>query len=139
MESLVGLRSFPRALSLVAAVLGLAALANMLVTTRQRRRRELATLRSLGFTPRETRGSIIWQSVFVTAVAGAIGIVVGVVGGAAVWFATTHGIGVATDAPRPVASIASWTLVGLVVAVALGYLVGSRVALTSVAQSLNDE
>jgi hypothetical protein len=137
--SLAGLRSFPRALSVLAALLALAALANMLVATRQRRRRELATLRSLGFTPRETRGSVIWQSVFVTAVAGAIGVALGVFGGAVVWLATTHGIGVATDALRPVAAITSSTLLTLVVAIALGFLIGSRVALTSVAQSLNDE
>ena len=137
--SLAGLHSFPRALSVLAALLALAALANMLVATRQRRRRELATLRSLGFTPRETRGSVIWQSVFVTAVAGAIGVALGVLGGAVVWLATTHGIGVATDAIRPVAAIISSTLLTLVVAIALGFLIGSRVALTSVAQSLNDE
>jgi hypothetical protein len=137
--SLAGLRSFPRALSVLAALLALAALANMLVATRQRRRRELATLRSLGFTPQETRGSVIWQSVFVTAVAGAIGVALGVLGGAVVWLAATHGIGVATDARRPVAAIASSTLLTIVVAIALGFLIGSRVALTSVAQSLNDE
>ncbi|MEY2553390.1 MAG: putative transport system permease protein, partial [Ilumatobacteraceae bacterium] len=138
-ESLAGLRSFPRALGVLAALLALAALGNMLVATRQRRRRELATLRSLGFTPGETRGSVIWQSVFVATVAGSIGVVGGVVGGAAVWLAATHGIGVATDARRPVASITSSTLVALVVAVALGFLIGSRIAVTSVAESLNDE
>lgn len=137
--SLAGLRSFPRALLVLAALLALAALANMLVATRQRRRRELATLRSLGFTPRQARGSVIWQSVFITAVAGAIGVALGVLGGAVVWTATTHGIGVATDARQPVTAITSSTLLTLVVAIALGFLIGSRVAHTSVAQSLNDE
>ena len=45
----------------------------------------------------------------------------------------------ATDALRPVAAITSSTLLTLVAAIALGFLIGSRVALTSVAQSLNDE
>src|SRR5207247_10068379 len=54
-QNLAGLRPFPRVLAVVAAVLGLAALGNMLVTTRQRRRREFATLRSMGLTPRQSR------------------------------------------------------------------------------------
>ena len=138
-ESLAGLRSFPRALAALAGLLAVAALGNMLVATRQRRRRELATLRSLGFTPHDTRGSVIWQSVFVTVVAGSIGLAGGVLGGTAVWLAATHGIGVATDAHRPVASITSSVVAALVVAIALGFAIGSRIAVTSVAESLSDE
>jgi ABC-type antimicrobial peptide transport system permease subunit len=138
-ESLAGLRPFPRVLAAVASVLGLAALANMLVTTRQRRRRELATLRAIGLTRRQISGCVVWQSLSVTGLALAIGIPIGIIGGAGVWLATTRRSGVATDASRPLASITLWSFVALTTAVAIGIPIGLRTAHASVAESLHDE
>ena len=138
-QNLAGLRPFPRVLAVVAAVLGLAALGNMLVTTRQRRRREFATLRSMGLTPRQSRGCVVWQSMSVTGLALGIGIPIGIVGGAGVWVATTRHIGVATDASRPLVSITLWSLVALAMAIAISIPIGSRTAHASLAESLHDE
>ncbi|HUP76714.1 MAG TPA: ABC transporter permease [Acidimicrobiales bacterium] len=138
-ESLAGLRPFPRVLAAVASVLGIAALANMLVTTRQRRRRELATLRAIGLTRRQISGCVVWQSLSVTGLALAVGIPIGIVGGAGVWLATTRRSGVATDASRPLASITLWSFAALTTAVAIGIPIGLRTAHANVAKSLHDE
>ena len=107
--SLDGLRSFPRALAAVAILLGSAVLLNMLLATRHRRRRELATLASLGLTSRGLRNCVVWQSVGVVAVSAVLGIAAGIAAGAAVWIATTDGIGVATDVNRPLLAIGMWS------------------------------
>jgi hypothetical protein len=138
-ESLRGLRPFPPVLAVVAGLLGLAALANMLLTTQQRRRRELATLRGLGFTPRSIRRCGLWQSIGVTLVAATPAIVVGVLTGAAVWLAATRRIGVATDASTPVAWLVFGVLCAFVIASCLGLLTAARHARAPVAASLHDE
>ena len=118
--SLDGLRSFPGALAAVAILLGSAVLLNMLLATRHRRRRELATLSSLGLTSRGLRNCVVWQSV-------------------GVWIATTDGIGVATDVNRPLLAIGLWSSLALAVAVLLGTLAGARAARLDVAGSLRRE
>jgi ABC-type antimicrobial peptide transport system permease subunit len=111
----------------------------MLLSTRHRRRRELATLSSLGLTTRGLRNCVVWQSLGVVAVSAVLGIVAGVAGGAAIWIATTGGIGVATDVNRPLAVIGVWTSVALAAAVLLGTIAGARAARLDVAQSLRHE
>jgi hypothetical protein len=137
--SLASLRSFPTALAIVAALLGSAVLLNMLVATRTRRRRELATLWSLGLTSRELRGCVAWQSAGIVAIALVLGTVAGLAAGGEVWIAATDGIGVATDVTRPLAAIGLWASVALAAAVVLGSLSGSRLADVHLAGSLRQE
>ena len=137
--TLASLRSFPTALVAVAAVLGSAVLLNMLIATRTRRRRELATLWSLGLTSRELRGCVAWQSVGIVAIALVLGTIAGLAAGGAVWIAATDGIGVATDVSRPVTAIVVWSCVALAVAVVLGSLSGSRLRNIHLAGSLRQE
>src|SRR5262249_10490469 len=68
-QNLTTLRRFPVALAAFAAFLALAALVNVLVTTVRRRRRELATLRSIGLTPNQTSACVVWQGVSISVVA----------------------------------------------------------------------
>ena len=137
--NLAGLRSFPRALAAVASLLGAAVLLNLLVATRNRRRRELATLWSLGLTARGLRGCVVWQSLGVVAVALVLGTVAGVAAGASVWVATTDGIGVATDINRPLSAIGLWSVAVLAAALALGTLAGAGAGRLDVAKSLRHE
>jgi putative ABC transport system permease protein len=125
-ENLRGLQRFPRILAGFTALLGIAALQNVLVTTLRRRRRELATLRTLGLTPRQTSRCITWQSLSLTTVALAVGVPVGIVAGARTWAAATQSIGVATDPNRPVLTIVVFSLVTLAFAIAISIPVGWR-------------
>jgi ABC-type antimicrobial peptide transport system permease subunit len=138
-ENLASLRSFPRILAGVASLLGLAALANMLVTTLRRRRGELATLCSLGLTPRQAGGCVVGQSVSVAGLALALGVPLGILAGAGVWRAATSGIGVATDATHPLVSIAVVSLAAIALAIAISLPVASRAAHMRPAEALRSE
>jgi ABC-type lipoprotein release transport system permease subunit len=138
-ENVTSLRSFPLFLVGFMTLLGLAALGNVLVTTVRRRRVELATLQSIGLTPRQTGACVLWQSMSVLAVALLVGIPLGLVLGAEVWAAITRGIGVATDASRPVAGVAVTSLAALVLALAVGASVGWRAARMRPAEALHGE
>ena len=111
--SLDGLRSFPRALAAVAILLGSAVLLNMLArdpassTARAGHAREprtdvagIAQLRRVAERRRRGRQFVL-------------GTAAGVAAGAAVWIATTDGIGVATDVNRPLAAIGVWSSIAL--------------------------
>lgn len=137
--SVIALRRFPLVLAAVAGLLMVAVLGNLSMSTQQRRRRTLATLRSIGFTPADTIRVSIWQSVAATAVAAVVGSAVGVVAGASVWVSATHGSGVGHDASRPVAAIAACVGVLMTVAVVLGAIAALRTARSSVAAALHDE
>lgn len=99
--NLAGLRTLPKWLAAFVAALGLASLLHTLVTTLRRRRRSLATLRGMGFTKRQTVGSVVWQAVSLGVAGVVVGIPLGLIVGRAAWWAVTDPIGVVTDATRP--------------------------------------
>ena len=103
--NLLGVRGLPRSLAAFVVALGLASLAHVLATTLGRRRHELATLRSLGLTPRQTVGCIVWQAVTIAAAGLLIGIPLGLIAGRAAWWAIADPIGVSTDASRPLIGV----------------------------------
>ena len=117
--NLLGVRSLPRWLAVFVAVLGLASVGHVLLTTSWRRRAELATLRSLGLSRRQTGLCIVYQAVTITLVGLAFGIPLGIVAGNAAWFVVANPIGVATDATRSIAALGVVALPALVVAALL--------------------
>lgn len=100
--NLGSIRSVPQWLAVLVSLLGIASLVHVLVTTVWRRGGELATLRSLGMTPRQTQGCIVWQATTIAALGLVVGVPLGLIAGDAAWFAITDPIGVATDTDRPV-------------------------------------
>ena len=83
--SLGHLESLPFALGIFFALLATATVAHALVTTVRRRRHELAVLRSLGFTRRQTRGAIAWQATLIAAAGLIVGVPLGILAGRALW------------------------------------------------------
>jgi putative ABC transport system permease protein len=83
--SLQRLRSTPTALASMLAVLLAAAVANALVVTVRRRRRDLAVLRTLGFTTGQIVRTVLWQAATVGFVGIVVGIPVGIVIGRWTW------------------------------------------------------
>jgi hypothetical protein len=83
--SLGHLGSLPLALGIFFALLATATVAHALVTTVRRRRHELAVLRSLGFTRRQTRLAIAWQATLIAAAGLIVGVPLGIVAGRLVW------------------------------------------------------
>jgi putative ABC transport system permease protein len=78
-------RSLPFALAIFFALLACATVAHALVTTVRRRGHDLAILRSIGFTRRDARFAIAWQSTLLAVAGLAIGVPLGIIAGRLVW------------------------------------------------------
>jgi predicted lysophospholipase L1 biosynthesis ABC-type transport system permease subunit len=118
------LRPFTLWLALVLGGLALGTMVHGLALTRRLRTRELSTLTALGLRPSQIRGSIVWQSVLLTATTAAVGVTAGIVAALAVWRATADHLGVVSPASSPTLAIAGIALafalvVAAVVATAL--------------------
>jgi putative ABC transport system permease protein len=137
--NLLGVRALPRWLAAFVVVLGLGSLAHVLATTLGRRRHELATLRSLGLTPRQTVGCIVWQAVTIAAAGLVIGIPIGLIAGRAAWWAVADPIGVRTDASQPLIGVIALCFAALAAAALLAVPLGRQANHTASAAGLHTE
>lgn len=94
---------FPQVLAGFLVVLSVVGVAHGLVATVRRRRRDLAVLCALGFTPGQRRRAVAWQAAVLAAVGMALGLPLGIVAGRWAWAAMAGDLGVATDAAVPAA------------------------------------
>jgi hypothetical protein len=123
----------------VAAVLLTGVLVHSVALTVRRRGKELAVIRALGSTARQTRSALRSQSLWMTAAALAFGLPLGVVTGILVWRRVAKGFGVADDMAWPVISILVLLLL-LVLAVAVAsWWPARRTNRSTVADSLRTE
>ena len=90
-------RTTPVVLAGLLALLGAATVAHALVTTIRRRRRELAMLKTLGFTRRQVSASIAWQASTIAVVAVIVGVPLGVAVGRTLWSVLARSIGVVAE------------------------------------------
>lgn len=95
LRNLDRIASAPWVIAGLVAALAIAAVGHALVTTVRRRRREMAVLRSLGFTSRQVVGALAVRAVLVAATAVSIGVPLGVVAGRWAWRLVTREIGLA--------------------------------------------
>ena len=91
--------STPLYLGAALAAGAVAALALTLVTSVRRRRRDLALLKTLGFTRRQLAAAVAWQSTVAVAIGIVIGIPTGIIAGRSLWdlFAAPDPRGSASD------------------------------------------
>jgi predicted lysophospholipase L1 biosynthesis ABC-type transport system permease subunit len=92
-------RSLPWILSGMLALLAIATLIHALVANIRRRRRDLAILKTVGFSRGQVASSIAWQASIMVVMAVAIGIPVGVIVGRLLWNAYATSLGVLPE-PR---------------------------------------
>ena len=123
-ENLTRVDQLPWAVAALLALIGLAAITHALVTMVRRRRRDLAVLRSLGFTRRQVVATTAWQATTLAVVAVAGGIPLGVAVGQWAWSVVAHGIGVASDAALPAMALVALVPVTLVLANVIAALPG---------------
>jgi hypothetical protein len=112
------IRVGPAMLSALLAVALALGLAVAITVTVRDRRRELAILRSLGFTRGDLYASVLWQAVVVILVGLVVGMPIGIASGAVAWRAFAHRLGVPSGGAVPV----GWLLVVVAAVVALGLL-----------------
>ncbi len=114
------MRSLPLALAIFFGLLAAATVAHALVTTVRRRRRDLAVLRSLGFTRRQSRLAIAWQATLLAFGGAVVGVPLGVLFGQRSWRA------LATSFPLVYAS--PFAVVAVVIAVPLALVIANLLA-----------
>jgi len=105
LENYARVRRTPLVLAALLAVMALAALANTLVSSIRRRRRDLAILKTLGFLGRQVSATTAWQATTLAAAALVVGLPLGVAAGRATWLAFASQLGVAEDVRTPALTI----------------------------------
>jgi ABC-type lipoprotein release transport system permease subunit len=113
-------QSMPLLLGGFLGVLALATIAHLLTTSVRRRRRDLAVLRTIGFTRAQVRSTVAWQAATLVVMALLIGIPVGIACGRLAWviFARQIGILAVTDVPLPYLALLVAAAIALAVAIA---------------------
>ncbi|HUR18414.1 MAG TPA: FtsX-like permease family protein [Acidimicrobiales bacterium] len=127
-DNLGELGAIPEALAGFLAALGLGATAHALAVTVRRRRRDLAVLRALGFTPGDTRWTVAWQAMATVAVGLGAGIPLGLVAGRAAWSSVAGGLEVVDRPSVPVLALVLAVPAGLALVNMLALLPGRAAA-----------
>jgi ABC-type antimicrobial peptide transport system permease subunit len=120
-------------------VMALAALANTLVSSIRRRRRDLAILKTLGFLGRQVSATTAWQATTLAAAALLVGLPLGVAAGRITWLAFAHQLGVAEDVRTPMAAILLAVPATILVAVLIAAIPAVSAARTRPALVLRSE
>jgi hypothetical protein len=123
---------------LLAAAAALCLLWSVLASVRARRR-ELATLRALGFTGRQLRTSVRVQTIATMALALGVGVPIGLVVGRLAWRAFATRLGVVTEPAIPWAWIVGTAAGGVAVALLAAAAPARAAASLDVATAIRDE
>jgi hypothetical protein len=114
--SLRDLRALPFSLAIFFGLLAIATVAHALVTTVRRRRHDLAVLRAIGFTKRDARMAIAWQSTLIAIVGLVVGIPLGIIAGRLLWKQLAESFPVAYVPPLALLSMLLIVPVAIVIA-----------------------
>ena len=96
-----GVRDTPLVLAVALALLAIATLTHVLLTSVRRRRRDLAIFKTLGLLRPQVLSVVLWQASALTAVALLAGLPLGIVAGRWSWAIFARSLGVATDPTVP--------------------------------------
>ncbi|MGH8994725.1 MAG: FtsX-like permease family protein [Acidimicrobiales bacterium] len=131
--------STPVVLAIGLAVGAVVALGFTLNASVRRRRRDLALLKALGFTPRQLAGAVAWQGTVAAVVGVLVGIPLGIVAGRLLWDDFARTLNAVPNPTIPALSIALVGVGALLFANLVAALPGRRAALTPSANLLNSE
>jgi putative ABC transport system permease protein len=130
---------FPLALAALLATLAIIAVGHTLLTGAQRRRRELALLKTLGFDRRQVRTTVAWQAMTLAIVGLIVGIPAGLLVGSLVWRAVANGLGVTSTPFVPALGFVLTIPAVLAIVNLIGFFPGRAAALTRPAVVLATE
>jgi hypothetical protein len=116
-----------------------AALGLALVTSVRRRQRDLALLKTLGFTRRQLAATVVWQSTVVAIVGLVIGVPLGIAAGRWMWLLFAHALSAVPEPVVPAGSVALAAVAALVLANLVAALPGRSAARTPAALLLRAE
>ena len=133
------MRSTPALLGTALAIGAVAALALTLIASVRRRRRDLALLKTFGFTRRQLAAVVAWQSTVAVAIGVVIGAPLGVIAGRSLWELFAHAIHVVPEPSVPVATVVAIAGGALVLANLVAAVPGLLAARTRTAVLLRAE
>jgi ABC-type lipoprotein release transport system permease subunit len=111
----------------------------VLATSVSRKRRELALLRALGFTPNQVRATVGWHASTIAALALVVGIPVGVLAGRWLWHERTSSLGIEFLPRTPLLATVLLVPLTLLFANAIAWMAAHSAAQTQPAESLRQE
>jgi hypothetical protein len=129
----------PGLLGVALAVGAVTALGLTLIASVRRRRRELALLRTLGFTQSQLATSVAWQSTVAVALGIIVGVPLGIVVGRTLWILFAHDIHAVPFPSVPILTIVLVSLAALVLANVVAAFPGRIAARTPTALILHAE
>jgi ABC-type antimicrobial peptide transport system permease subunit len=131
--------STPIILALGLAGGAIVALGLTLVASVRRRRRELALLKTLGFSQRQLAAAVAWQATIAAAIGIIFGIPIGIASGRALWTLFARNINAVPDPTVPLLSVVIIAASTLIFANLVALLPGRIAARTSTAMVLRAE
>jgi len=110
-----------------------------LVASVRRRRRDLALLKTLGFTRGQLAGAVAWQSTVVAVVGLIVGVPLGIAAGRWMWVLFAHALSAVPEPVIPTASVVLAAVAALVLANLVAAVPGRQAARTPAALLLRAE
>jgi hypothetical protein len=132
-------RGAPSTIAAVFVIAAAAALAHLLLATVRRRRRDLAILKTLGFTRGQVVASVAWQATTVATVGALVGVPLGIALGRFSWNLIARDLGVAADPATPLALALAVIPAAVLLANAVALVPARRAARTPPAVVLRAE
>jgi hypothetical protein len=129
----------PTVLAALLAVLAVATLAQTLVTSIRRRRRDLAVLKTLGFLRSQVSATVAWQASTLAVLATLLGVPLGVVIGRLAWRTLGEELGIVPDPATPALALALALPVTLVLANLMAVVPGLMAGRVQPAVALRSE
>lgn len=126
-ERIRRVRRLPAVLGGFLALLALIAIAHTLVVAGRLRRHDLAVLRALGFTRRQVRATIAWQSTTIGIAGLVVGVPIGLIIGNLVWRNVAEGLGVAALTIRTPLALSGLAIAAIGLVNVIGALAARRV------------
>jgi hypothetical protein len=129
----------PLYLGIALAIGAVVALALTLITSVRRRRRDLALLKTLGYTRRQLAAVVSWQSTIAVGIGTIVGVPIGIVLGRALWNLFANDIHAVPEPTVPALTIALIALGALVLANLVAAIPAQQAARTKTAVLLRAE
>jgi hypothetical protein len=129
----------PFVLALLLVILAVGSAAHVLITSVRRRRRDLAVLKTIGFTRRQVATAVFAQASTLIGVAVIVAVPVGVVLGRWLWAATAHWLGIPVSQPFPFVGLALVVIGAFALANLLAFVPGRLAARIRPAVALRSE
>jgi hypothetical protein len=138
-ENLQRVDTLPALLAALLAVLALATLTHVLVTSVRRRRRDYAVLKAVGFERAQLAGAVVWNTWTLAAVGVVFGIPIGVVVGRSLWRFVTNQIGSVQPPVVPAGALAIAVAATAIIATAVATIPAWLAARTRSGSALRTE